>query len=41
MTFADTGALFAAYVVMERLGITTAFALDKHFRQFGTVAVVP
>ena len=28
-------------VVMERLGITVAFALDDHFRQFGTVMVVP
>jgi uncharacterized protein len=28
-------------VVMERLGITTAVAFDEHFRQFGTVAVVP
>ena len=28
-------------VVMERLGITTAFAFDEHFRQFGTVTVVP
>ena len=28
-------------VVMERLGITVAFAFDDHFRQFGTVAVVP
>jgi predicted nucleic acid-binding protein len=28
-------------VVMERLGIQTAFAFDKHFRQFGTVQVVP
>jgi predicted nucleic acid-binding protein len=28
-------------VVMERLGITTAFAYDQHFRQFGSVAVVP
>jgi predicted nucleic acid-binding protein len=27
--------------VMERLGITTAFAFDEHFRQFGTIAVVP
>lgn len=27
--------------VIERLGITTAFAFDEHFRQFGTVAVVP
>jgi hypothetical protein len=28
-------------VVMERLGITTAFAFDQHFCQFGTVLVVP
>jgi uncharacterized protein len=28
-------------VVMERLGITTAVAFDEHFRQFGTVTVVP
>lgn len=28
-------------VVMERLGVTTAVAFDDHFRQFGTVAVVP
>lgn len=28
-------------VVMERLGITRAFAFDEHFRQFGTVTVVP
>jgi uncharacterized protein len=28
-------------VVIERLGITTAVAFDEHFRQFGTVAVVP
>jgi predicted nucleic acid-binding protein len=28
-------------VVMERLGITTAFAFDSHFHQFGTVNVVP
>jgi predicted nucleic acid-binding protein len=28
-------------VVMERLGIATAVAFDEHFRQFGTVAVVP
>lgn len=28
-------------VVMERLGITTAFAFDAHFRQFGSIAVVP
>jgi predicted nucleic acid-binding protein len=28
-------------VIMERLRITTAVAFDEHFRQFGTVAVVP
>lgn len=28
-------------VVIERLGVRTAFAFDKHFRQFGNVAVVP
>jgi predicted nucleic acid-binding protein len=28
-------------VVMEALGITTAFSFDQHFRQFGTVQVVP
>ncbi|NOT02531.1 MAG: PIN domain-containing protein [Phycisphaerales bacterium] len=28
-------------VVMQRLGIDQAFAFDEHFRQFGTIAVVP
>ncbi|WP_169973726.1 type II toxin-antitoxin system VapC family toxin [Tautonia rosea] len=28
-------------VVIERLEITTALALDQHFRQFGSVTVVP
>lgn len=28
-------------VIMERLQVHTAFAFDEHFRQFGTVAVVP
>lgn len=28
-------------VVMERLGITQAFAFDEHFGQFGTVGVLP
>jgi predicted nucleic acid-binding protein len=28
-------------VVIERLGITTAVAFDKHFREFGTLVVVP
>jgi predicted nucleic acid-binding protein len=32
---------YTSRVVMERLGITTAFAFDDHFRQFGTVTVVP
>lgn len=28
-------------VVMERHGISVAFAFDRHFAQFGTVTVVP
>ena len=28
-------------VVMEELKISTAFAFDDHFRQFGMVTVVP
>ena len=28
-------------VVMQRLEVTHAFAFDEHFRQFGTVTVVP
>ena len=28
-------------VVMRRLGVKIAFAFDKHFRQFGTITVVP
>ena len=28
-------------VVIEKLGLTHAFAFDRHFHQFGTVAVVP
>jgi len=28
-------------VMMERLGMQRAFAFDDHFRQFGTVTVVP
>ena len=27
--------------VIERLGIKTAFSFDQHFRQFGSVSVVP
>jgi predicted nucleic acid-binding protein len=28
-------------IVMQRLGIQRAFSFDDHFRQFGTVTVVP
>ena len=28
-------------VLIEKLGLTTAFAFDHHFRQFGAVTVVP
>jgi len=28
-------------VVLESLGITTAFSFDQHFRQFGNITVVP
>jgi predicted nucleic acid-binding protein len=28
-------------IVMERMKISTAFAVDHHFRQFGTVTVLP
>jgi predicted nucleic acid-binding protein len=28
-------------VVIEKLGLTHAFAFDRYFHQFGTVAVVP
>ena len=28
-------------VVMQRMGVAEAFAFDEHFRQFGTVTVVP
>jgi hypothetical protein len=28
-------------VVMEKLGVNAAFSFDHHFRQFGTVPVVP
>jgi predicted nucleic acid-binding protein len=43
-TYQDKGWSFTDCVsraVMERLGITMAAAFDEHFRQFGTVAVVP
>jgi predicted nucleic acid-binding protein len=45
MILVDTGAWFAAFLHEhsrdEGLGITTAFSFDQHFRQFGTVTVVP
>lgn len=31
----------ASKVVIEKFGLSQAFAFDQHFRQFGTVAVVP
>lgn len=31
----------ASKVVIDALGVPQAFSLDRHFRQFGTVAVVP
>ncbi|NUM54605.1 MAG: type II toxin-antitoxin system VapC family toxin [Candidatus Hydrogenedentes bacterium] len=30
-----------SYVVMQRMGIQSAFSFDMHFRQFATVVVVP
>ncbi len=30
-----------SYVVMQRMGIGSAFSFDLHFRQFAKVAVVP
>lgn len=42
--YADKGWSFTdctSKVLMERLGIKTAFAFDQHFRQFGSVEVVP
>lgn len=43
-TYQDKGWSFTdcvSRVVMGRLGIDTALAFDEHFRQFGTVNVVP
>lgn len=42
--FRDKGWSFTdctSWAVMERLSIVTAFAFDRHFRQFGNVTVVP
>jgi predicted nucleic acid-binding protein len=42
--FADKAWSFTdctTYAVMKRLGVETAFSFDQHFRQFGTVAVLP
>lgn len=30
-----------SFIVMERLGISSAFAFDDHFRQYGRFTVVP
>ena len=30
-----------SFVVMERLGVTRAFAFDDHFRQFGKATILP
>jgi uncharacterized protein len=43
-TFRDKNWSFtdcASRVIMERLGISRALAFDDHFRQFGTVIVLP
>ncbi len=43
-TYLDKGWSFTdciSRVVMERLRIDTAVAFDDHFRQFGTVSVMP
>jgi len=43
-TYQDKGWSFTDCVsraVIDRLGLATAFAFDEHFRQFGTVSVVP
>jgi uncharacterized protein len=42
--FRDKGWSFTdctSRVVMERLGINTAFSFDEHFREFGNVTLVP
>ncbi len=42
--YADKGWSFTdctSKVIMEKLEITEAFAFDHHFRQFGTVTIVP
>jgi uncharacterized protein len=43
-TYADKDWSFTdctSKAVIESLGIKTAFSFDRHFRQFGTVTVVP
>ncbi|MCC6155953.1 MAG: type II toxin-antitoxin system VapC family toxin [Candidatus Hydrogenedentes bacterium] len=30
-----------SYIIMQRLGIQSAFSFDLHFKQFATVSVVP
>jgi predicted nucleic acid-binding protein len=44
LRYTDKGWSFTdctSFVVMQRLGIRRAFSFDDHFRQFGTVTVVP
>jgi len=37
----NTEPLFTTDYIIEKLGLTTAFSFDHHFRQFGTVRIVP
>ena len=37
LSFTDCSCKF----ICEKFGITQAFSFDKHFRQFGTVVIVP
>lgn len=30
-----------SHAIIRRLGVRTAFSFDQHFRQFGTVSIVP
>jgi predicted nucleic acid-binding protein len=42
--FSDKGWSFTdctSKAVIEKLGVSSAFAFDRHFRQFGTVKIVP
>jgi len=42
--YSDKGFSFTdctSFALMERLNMTTAFAFDEHFRQYGQFVVVP